>query len=194
MLRHSKHPPVLFLLSTYYVNCFEHYITPVYHLSTKLCFPASMLQLVCCRKSYVFNALQTCEKTATTSAGRARDLAACLIQSNCDSGSNSKSSKFDRRAVKSMWRHDLVPIPTVTPSGLLLFREHLHARTYSLLSFHKDRGRSHCTVSLESRGTSPLHSGDHRYINICGSATCLSRRHPSQQHFITILYTWYCIV
>ena len=53
------------------------------------------------------------------------------------------------------------------------------ARQYilrSIPSLQKARGRSHCYVSLSSRDTSPLHSGDHRYISICAGATYLSRR------------------
>ena len=50
-----------------------------------------------------------------------------------------------------------------------------------------DRGRSQHYVYLSSRRTSPLRSGDHRYINICAGPTYLSRRHPSKLHLITIV-------
>ena len=39
-----------------------------------------------------------------------------------------------------------------------------------------------------------MHSGDHRYINICGGATYLSRCHRSRQRVFTILYTWSSVV
>ena len=71
------------------------------------------------------------------------------------------------------------------------------ARQYiprSVPSLQKDCNRSHCYVSLSSRDTSPLHSGDHHYINICTGGTYISRRHRSQQHVITILYNCSSVV
>ena len=38
------------------------------------------------------------------------------------------------------------------------------------------------------------HTCDNRYIYFCGRTTCLSRRHPSQLHVITILYICSSIV
>ena len=46
---------------------------------------------------------------------------------------------------------------------------------------------------LSSHGTSPFHSGEHRYVYFC-VRTCLSSRYPSQLHVITILYTCSSVV
>ena len=129
-LRHRKHPRVLFLLWASYVNYFQHYMTPIYHLSTDLAPPRSWFILIRSSKFPVFPALQICVKTAHTRARCAQDLAACLLHSNSDSDSNSKSFKFDGFFVTlkiNSWRRDLFSTIPVTPPGLPPFRGDLHA-------------------------------------------------------------------
>ena len=58
-------------------------------------------------------------------------------------------------------------------------------RSIPIFLRNKDCGRSHRYVTLSSRLTSSLHSGDHRYITICAGATYLSWRHPRKLHVIT---------
>ena len=54
----------------------------------------------------------------------------------------------------------------------------VHTSLHSFPPHKKDRGKSHCYISLSSRGTSPLHSGDHRYINFCAGDTYLTTYLP----------------
>ena len=92
-----------------------------------------------------------------------------------------KSSKFHRRVAPSTWLGGLLHTHTATPASFKTFRESLHASTYLAPFFptsQKGSGKSHCYISLSSRGTSPLHSGDHRYINFCAGDTYLTTYLP----------------